>query len=174
MARTIICPESGEEKPHYSRGLCQTCYQRLWRHENPRSHLVSQIKYRHAHQEEEAAYKRQYRPAHREERNAYNHRWRQANLGKARERDRRYRARKAQATIEPVDEAAIYELYNYACIYCGAREGLTLDHVIALNAGGAHCEDNLVVACGFCNSGKRDRPLEEWLQTQPRALAWVA
>ena len=40
----------------------------------------------------------------------------------------------------------------------------TIDHVIALKNGGTHTWDNVAVACGMCNSIKRDIPLNE-LQT---------
>jgi len=29
MPKKIICPECGQEKPHYARGLCRSCYDRL-------------------------------------------------------------------------------------------------------------------------------------------------
>jgi len=86
----------------------------------------------------------------------------------------RRRARKNGATIGPVDEAAIYERDGYMCIYCGeTHRKLTIDHIEALSNGGPHLEDNLLVACGRCNSSKGTKPFEEWLQTQPKALAWV-
>lgn len=75
----------------------------------------------------------------------------------------RYRARKAGATIKPVDEATIYMRDNYECQYCGSRENLELDHIVPLSKGGAHSEDNLVVACRHCNSSKGSKPLIIWL-----------
>jgi len=125
------------------------------------------------HQEEATATSRQYNQDHREERTAYSREWRRKNPEKrAAQKHRRY-AREKGAIIGSVDERALYELYNFMCIYCGAMTGLTLDHVIALNNGGLHHEDNLVVACRSCNSSKQDKSLEEWLQTQPNARAWV-
>jgi len=77
-----------------------------------------------------------------------------------------------------VDEAEIYERDGHMCLYCGATEDLTLDHltldhIIPLAKGGPHSEDNLIVACRSCNSSKGIKPLMEWLQTQPNALPWV-
>lgn len=40
--------------------------------------------------------------------------------------------------------------------------GFGLDHVIPVARGGAHEAANLVVACGKCNTAKRDRPAEEF------------
>jgi len=43
-----------------------------------------------------------------------------------------------------------------ACYYCG-QEATTIDHIIPISKGGITSEDNCVVACYKCNSGKRDR-----------------
>lgn len=40
---------------------------------------------------------------------------------------------------------------------------LTMDHVLPLSRGGTHDLDNLVLACGFCNSSRSARTTEEWL-----------
>lgn len=130
-------------------------------------------RYYETHKEERAEYHRQYREVHKEQCAEFHRQWCKANPEKARERGRRRRARKASATIGPVNEAAIYELYNHTCVYCGATQNLTLDHIEALNNGGPHSEDNLVVACGRCNSSKNARLLMEWLETQPYSQAWV-
>jgi len=143
--------------------------QRQWRKDNPNHDR----RYREEHREERAAYNRQYQQEHEEEIAAYKRQYVQENLEKSRAACHRRRARKQNAIIGEIDEAAIYELYNDICVYCGASEDLTIDHVVALNGGGPHCQENLVVACRSCNCSKGAKPLEDWLQTQPRALAWV-
>ena len=90
--------------------------------------------------------------------------WKKANPDKKRAQKRRRKALKRGATVEPVDEQGIYDLCDNACVYCEATEDLTLDHVIPLAGGGAHSEDNLVVACRRCNSSKNATPLAEWLE----------
>lgn len=58
---------------------------------------------------------------------------------------------------------------GWYCHYCHARlapVGLmmpTLDHILAQSKGGTDDIDNLVLACGPCNSAKRDRPYEDFL-----------
>lgn len=47
------------------------------------------------------------------------------------------------------------------CQYCGARDHLTLDHVIPKSRGGKSNWDNLVTACQRCNSQKGDLTPEE-------------
>ena len=152
--------------------ICIKCHKaqgRRWRE----ARLDYDYQYHQAHKKKRNANMRQWHAEHREERTEYERQWREENSSKAREHRRCYRARKANATIGEIDDQKIYELYNQTCIYCGATEDLALDHIVSLDEGGPHCEDNLVVACRSCNSSKWARPLEEWLQTQPRAQAWV-
>jgi 5-methylcytosine-specific restriction endonuclease McrA len=52
----------------------------------------------------------------------------------------------------------IKEQYHNKCVYCGVRESarikLTRDHIIPVSKSGRHTKDNIVPACGKCNSGK--------------------
>ena len=49
------------------------------------------------------------------------------------------------------------------CVYClGA--GNTGDHVTPLSRGGVTELDNVVCACGTCNTAKGDRTLQEWVR----------
>lgn len=79
---------------------------------------------------------------------------------------RKYRATKLNVTIGPIDEAAIFAQCENKCTYCGSEENLSLDHIVALAAGGPHIQSNLTVACQSCNSSKGKKPLNEWLTTQ--------
>ena len=53
------------------------------------------------------------------------------------------------------------ELPN-ACIYCGASEGLSTDHLIPKSRRGPDIPDNAVVSCMACNSSKGARGVYEW------------
>lgn len=55
----------------------------------------------------------------------------------------------------------IYKRDDYSCVYCNARESLTLDHVIPRSRGGRDSWDNLVTACQRCNTEKGDRTPQE-------------
>lgn len=51
------------------------------------------------------------------------------------------------------------------CHYCNQttpRKNRTMDHKTPLSRGGLHDPDNLVMACGSCNSSKRDLTEEEF------------
>ncbi len=55
----------------------------------------------------------------------------------------------------------IYKRDGYTCAYCGAKENLTLDHIVPSSRGGEHTWENLVTACSKCNTIKGSRTPEE-------------
>jgi len=48
------------------------------------------------------------------------------------------------------------------CIYCGAKDGLSVDHLIPRSRGGPNIGDNAVQACRSCNSSKGGKGVYEW------------
>ena len=168
--RLVHCLECNRNLPHKAHGLCDTCYNRehvsRWKKANPAKKRAHNRRWAKANPGKQREYNRRWAKANPGKQREYNRRWFKANPAKKREYMRRRRAAKRGATVEPVDEAAIYERCGYTCVYCGATEDLTLDHVIPLAGGGAHSEDNLVVACRRCNSSKQATPLAEWQKTE--------
>ena len=70
---------------------------------------------------------------------------------------------------------AVMAEFGYACAYCGVSRAehrrahgvdLSIDHIIALAAGGKDSPKNMAPACRACNSGKRDRDVMEWASTK--------
>ena len=57
---------------------------------------------------------------------------------------------------------AIFSRDDYMCTYCGAKEYLTIDHILPLSRGGSSNKDNLTTACRSCNSRKHNKTIEEW------------
>ena len=55
----------------------------------------------------------------------------------------------------------IYKRDNNSCQYCGSTRNLTIDHVIPKCRGGEDTWENLVVACGPCNTKKGNILLEQ-------------
>jgi hypothetical protein len=49
------------------------------------------------------------------------------------------------------------------CVFCGAKDNLSTDHLIPKNRGGNDSTDNLVQACKSCNSSRGDKGIFEWL-----------
>lgn len=63
----------------------------------------------------------------------------------------------------------IYERDGYVCYYCSKQldeKTATLDHIVAVAAGGRNTLDNLVTSCLSCNSRKNRRPLGDFLADQ--------
>lgn len=50
---------------------------------------------------------------------------------------------------------------RHACVYCGARDELTFDHVRPRSRGHGHGWENTVLACVACNQKKGDRRPED-------------
>jgi len=55
----------------------------------------------------------------------------------------------------------IFKRDRNTCQYCGAKDHLTLDHVIPKSRGGKSNWDNLITACRRCNTRKGDLTPEE-------------
>ena len=65
----------------------------------------------------------------------------------------------------------IYKRDSNSCQYCGSTRNLTIDHIIPKCRGGEDTWENLVVACGPCNTKKGNTPLEQTgmkLRKKPR------
>lgn len=60
-----------------------------------------------------------------------------------------------------------FSLFGNACAYCGNPERLSLDHFIAIAAGGSNCLGNFVPACVSCNASKQDSDPRDWYKRQP-------
>jgi 5-methylcytosine-specific restriction endonuclease McrA len=50
----------------------------------------------------------------------------------------------------------VFERDGHRCVYCGSREGLTVDHLFPVSRGGNNDEENLVTSCSECNQEKGD------------------
>jgi 5-methylcytosine-specific restriction endonuclease McrA len=50
---------------------------------------------------------------------------------------------------------------NFTCAYCGAKNDLTVDHILPRSRGGSNTWENLVTCCGKCNSKKNNKTPEE-------------
>ena len=129
----------------------------------------------------DAAYARWYRGEYPDRAQAADIRWELAHPGRKAELgtiwERKYpekqaayaasrRARRLSAPGRGLTAAEWQRILTDAqgkCFYCGKSAPLTRDHVVPLALGGAHDKDNIVAACGACNSSKKNLPLVAWL-----------
>jgi hypothetical protein len=61
---------------------------------------------------------------------------------------------------------AVYARDGFACVYCGRKDKLQLDHVEAVSRGGTDEAENLVTACKYCNASKGTKTPQQWEQSR--------
>jgi 5-methylcytosine-specific restriction endonuclease McrA len=83
--------------------------------------------------------------------------FRALQLNRCEQRRARLRVGPDAAPLSADDWAALCAEYG-VCAYCGKPEPLTQDHVLALKHHGKHTLENVVPACGICNSKKGALP----------------
>lgn len=144
---------------------------RLWRAAHRVEYAQQMRDWRAKNREYKREQDRKYYAEHPEERKAYD------ALPKSRVRARQNaKNQKAKrklakgATHHPITAAGWFQIkadYAYRCAYCDAPETpekpLTQDHVVPLKKGGSHTVDNIVPACGECNTTKQTMSLVEFM-----------
>jgi hypothetical protein len=56
--------------------------------------------------------------------------------------------------LDPDLRWAVFQRDGYACVHCGSRSDLTVDHVRPVLFGGENSPENLQTLCRSCNSRK--------------------
>lgn len=84
--------------------------------------------------------------------------WKKTPKGKASAQSasstRRARLKGAVVSDNALAQEKEFRLSMSECASCGAKEGLSLDHIIPLVKGGSHSPDNWQCLCISCNSAK--------------------
>lgn len=70
--------------------------------------------------------------------------------------DRAYSYRRRGYNAGYIDWDKVRELDD-VCVWCGATDNLTLDHIVPLSKGGDNRIDNLQILCRSCNAKKGNR-----------------
>jgi hypothetical protein len=60
-------------------------------------------------------------------------------------------------SIHKGTRAKVFERDSGACVKCGSKEDITIDHIVPVSQGGSSRYGNLQTLCRRCNSSKRDR-----------------
>lgn len=67
----------------------------------------------------------------------------------------------SQRVSIPLDvRCAIFERDGWACLYCGNKKKLEIDHVYPLSLGGSDGPENLQTLCAPCNRSKGAKVIE--------------
>jgi 5-methylcytosine-specific restriction endonuclease McrA len=83
---------------------------------------------------------------------------------------RRLKRRAAQQEngVFVVAPKEIQKILNSVCIFCGATDNITVEHLIPLSRGGRHSIGNLAPSCKSCNSAKGTRTVMEFRLNRKR------
>lgn len=144
---------------------------RQWQQDHPEQYHASLKEWRVKNRERKLEYDRQYNAEHREQQKEYS---KQPEVRvRARQHAKNQKAKRKiakGATHHPITAAEWLQIkaaYSYICAYCNTRETpealLTQDHVVPLKKGGSHTAENIVPACGPCNTMKQTMSLVEFL-----------
>ena len=111
--------------------------------------------------ERNKAYRTQHRSKNRKEKKEQTP---EERLEKRRIIDQRREARKKllPATLTEEQWEIIKQYFNNRCAYCGKKLPLQQEHFIPLSKGGAYTHNNIIPACGQCNSHKHSKDFFEW------------
>src|SRR5574341_224874 len=167
---------------------CRTLHVRMWKRKNPeldrarqREQYWKDPETSRANARDRGRRKKAARPDHyRELRERWLEagglewcrRWRASSRGQASRRAAHCNRRARDPELGKVraeDWAAILEMYDGRCAYCGQpASDLTADHVVSLHRRGPNHPSNVVPACKRCNSVKAHRPV--FVMLNPEAL----
>jgi len=140
-------------------------------------HRQARAQYRKRHSAKIKVEQAEQYAKNREARKAYSVAWQKANpdkfkhyisVSKKRNKEaiaantRRRNARRKANGIYSIAKKELIKLNQGPCFYCGSKERITIDHVVAIDRGGTDSIGNLVPACKSCNSRKRHLTIMEW------------
>lgn len=184
-----ICPMCGKTKPHAefakdstkASGLqskCRVCFklvrqlrreqdqekQRERRRNNAEANRAACRQYYRKNRGAQLVRMKKYREC---TNNEAQKRWAKANPEevRAKNQQRRSRLKGAEGSYTVQQWTERCEEYDSKCAYCRKRRKLTVHHVKPLSKGGSNYIDNIVPACGSCNS--RIGTKEIWPEAQP-------
>lgn len=149
--------------------VCQHQYFKRWYEGNKEYKNEYSRQWNEANKERVLATTKKWLEGNKERHAEANKAWMLNNPDKATALRHRHKARKRDlpATLTVEQWGRIKEYFNHQCAYCGAEVSLTQDHLIAVIRDGGYTADNIIPACGRCNSSKDHHLFEEWYSKQP-------
>ncbi len=151
-------------------------YKRRYRQINKERIREYNRKYSREHMKE---YAKKYRETHKERAKENNKKWYAENRGKVKEyvcshRDkyktyqhtRRAKRNLLSASYTVADWERCKKYFDNKCAYCGKEKPLQQEHFIPLLKGGEYTVNNIVPACGECNTSKHYADFFVWYPQQ--------
>jgi len=178
-----VHPHSKDGRHSYCKA-CQAAYMQQYRQEHHQELREHHRQYDQEHRDERAAHDRQYHKEHPEECQEYHRQCYKEHREEYREHHQQYyqehpevlvAARRRRRALEYSADGSytteeftvLCEYMDWRCTYCGCEltaETVTEDHMIPLSRGGSNYIDNITPACKSCNSKKRNKTVEEYLE----------
>lgn len=153
------------DRPGQYTPRCKECLNKQssqWRRENPDKVKSNWKGYQAENQDHLSAKNSKWRSENKDAITEYQRKYRQEHPEKKRESEQRRRATLAGVPTDNVKLEKVLARDGNICYLCGGETAKpTLDHVIPLSRGGSHTYDNIRIACGSCNSRKKDRLVAE-------------
>ena len=139
-------------------------YNKQYYKDNKESFAEQSKQYQQENKERLAEYNKQYRKNNKELLAEYKKQYSQENPEKCVIYKQRREARKRQldSTLTFEQWENIKQDFNHKCAYCGKEDKLQQEHLLPLSKGGEYTHNNIIPACGSCNSGKGNKLFHEW------------
>lgn len=147
--------------PHGACKKCEAAKHRAWVAANPDRSREMKREWRARNPERVRAYKATNYERHRESILAYTAEYFRRKPEARRKAKSAYRARRTAVSFK-ILPSELRRILSSACVACGSRERITIDHVVPLVRGGRHAVGNLQPLCHSCNSSKGAKLMIEW------------
>lgn len=125
-------------------------------------HAKANSVWRSKHRARHLATVRKWHSDNRDKSRAANRAWTANNRKRRRNIDQARRTRLNNNGVFLVLDKEIRRIHGSPCANCGAKDNITVDHILPISRGGRHSIGNLQPLCKPCNSSKKDRLMVEW------------
>lgn len=149
-----------EERKYGLAGECKSCVKAVatqWNKENSKKRKIISGRYYKKNSKKIRATSKKWKTNNNEKIKATQRKWEEENPYDGREKATRYRARKLNAFVAPVDRQEIFERDGGKCHICKKSVdpiNWHLDHIIPLAREGTHEPRNVAVSHPRCNRHK--------------------
>jgi len=127
---------------------------RQYKEDNKEILAIKGKEYRKNNKDKISKSSKEYKQSHKEESRIYSN-------------NRRALKRKLPHTLTIAQWRLMKQHFGNSCSYCGEERQLTQDHFVPSSKGGEYTINNIIPACGNCNSSKNNSDFFKWYPKQP-------